>query len=286
LDVYKDNFPDTKLYHGDLSEISPARVKQEIGEIDLILASPECTSHSPARGRRPACEKSRETAFQVVRFAKVFKPRWIVVENVVSMRKWSRYPDFIREMRALEYWEKEQVLIASNFGVPQSRRRLFILFDREQAPNDIVLPAADKRTAAEIISSNGTYPFSPLRTEKRAKPTLDRAERAIAELGNDEPFLIVYYGSDQAGGWQPLDVPLRTITTLDRFAYVKPSPDGHLMRMLQVPELKASMGMPETFCISQGSRRDRIKILGNAVCPPLMKSAIRCLTQDDQNRGS
>ena len=31
------------------------------------------------------------------------------------------------------------------------------------------------------------------------------------------PFLIVYYGSDGAGGWQALDRPLRTLTTLDRF---------------------------------------------------------------------
>ncbi len=68
--------------------------------------------------------------------------------------------------------------------------------------------------------------------------------------------------------------PLRTITTLDRFAIVKPSNKGHLMRMLQVDELKAAMGMPEEMKFEYGSRRDKIKMIGNAVCPPVMKTVV------------
>ena len=61
-----------------------------------------------------------------------------------------------------------------------------------------------------------------LRSENRAKATIERAERAITALGVRKAFLLVYYGSDAAGGWQRLTAPLRTLTTLDRFAYVKP----------------------------------------------------------------
>ena len=53
---------------------------------------------------------------------------------------------------------------------------------------------------------------------------------------------MVYYGTDAAGGFQTLNRPLRTITTLDRFAYVRPNGIGHEMRMLQPPELAAAMG--------------------------------------------
>ncbi len=53
---------------------------------------------------------------------------------------------------------------------------------------------------------------------------------------------MVYYGSDGAGGYQRLDRPLRTVTTLDRFAYVRPTKFGHEMRMLQPTELAAAMG--------------------------------------------
>ena len=105
-------------------------------------------------------------------------------------------------------------------------------------------------------------------------------------LGETKPFLLVYYGSDGSGGWQRLNRPLRTITTVDRFALVKPDPKhGHVMRMLQVPELQAAMGMPLKMKLESGTRRDRIKMIGNAVCPPVMKHVIKRLTSNRNNHG-
>jgi DNA (cytosine-5)-methyltransferase 1 len=89
---------------------------------------------------------------------------------------------------------------------------------------------------------------------------------------------MVYYGTDGAGGFQRLDRPLRTVTTLDRFALVKPNGCGHEMRMLQPPELAYAMGFPDAHVWLESSRRDRIKLLGNAVCPPVMRDIIMALT--------
>ena len=272
--VYKDNFPDAKFYGSKLEDIQPEDLVSELGKIDLILASPECTNHSVAKGNRPRCEESRKTALQVLRFAEVFRPRWIVVENVASMRNWSRYKEFVCDIEKLGYHTRTDVLNAADFGVAQSRKRLFILFDREKKPESVRLPRRKRRTAQDIIDGNGTYNYSPLHTEKRAKATLDRAARATATLGTEEPFLIVYYGSDAAGGWQRLNVPLRTITTLDRFAFVKHDGKRHIMRMLQPPELKAAMGWQIKYKINHGTRRDKVKMIGNAVCPPVMKHII------------
>jgi DNA (cytosine-5)-methyltransferase 1 len=202
------------------------------------------------------------------------------VENVVNMRRWSRYPEFIEALQGLGYKTAEQVLNAADFGVPQSRRRLFIVCDRRQQPAPIRIPQKRHASAATIIDFNGTYQFSPLRTDRRAKATLARADRAIETLGPDVPFLIVYYGSDQAGGWQGLDRPLRTITTLDRFALVKPSKTGHAMRMLQPAELQKAMGFPCAHTMMHGTRRDRIRMMGNAVCPPVMAAAVKAVIED------
>lgn len=273
--VYRDNFPDVKFYSGRIEEHDLDQVVQEVGEIDLIMASPECTNHSVAKGGKPRCEKSRETALQVVRFAEAFKPRWVVVENVVSMQNWSKYGRLIERMEALGYHCSAQKLNAADFGVPQARRRLFLVFDLKKKPEEIKPPARRKgRTAAHIVNLNGKYAYTALRTERRAKPTLARADRAMAQLGQNTPFVIVYYSSDKAGGWQPLDAPLRTITTLDRFALVKPSDSGHVMRMLQPEELKAAMGWPKSFKMQQSTRRDKIKMIGNAVCPQVMKAIV------------
>jgi len=275
--VYKDNFPDARFYGGKLEDIRPDDLVNELGRIDIILASPECTNHSVAKGNRPRCEESRKTALQVLRFAEVFNPRWIVVENVSSMRNWSRYEEFINDIEALGYHTRTELLNAADFGVAQSRKRLFILCDMKQKPASVIPPRRKRRTAKDIIDGNGTYNYSPLCTKKRAKATLERAKRAIKEVGEKSQFLIVYYGSDAAGGWQRLKVPLRTITTLDRFAFVKHDGKKHIMRMLQPPELKAAMGWPKKYKINHGTRRDKIKMVGNAVCPPVMKSIIKGL---------
>jgi DNA (cytosine-5)-methyltransferase 1 len=281
--VYSSNFPGTKFFDVSLEDVDPRKLVKELGPIDLILASPECTSHSPAKGNAPRSEKSRETAFQVVRFAEAFKPRWIVIENVVSMRRWRQYKTFVDELRALGYNIKEQVLDSSDFGVPQRRRRLFITCDLKQAPPQIKKAARKTRLAAEILRDE--YNLRPLRTKNRAKATLDRAQRAIDVVGKNKPFLIVYYGSDHSGGWQRLERPLRTITTVDRFALVVPGPDGHHMRMLQVPELAAAMGFPKELKLDQGTRRDRVHLIGNAVCPPVMQSVVTQLTTSSPHGG-
>ncbi len=134
--------------------------------------------------------------------------------------------------------------------------------------------------AGDVINKDGTYRTSPLWTGNRAEATLTRARRAIAKLGAGRPFLLVYYGSDGAGGWQRLNVPLRTVTTLDRFAYVRRNGARvYEMRMLQVPELKRAMGFPKAFKLLHGARRDRIHLLGNAVSPPVMRAVVSALTR-------
>jgi DNA (cytosine-5)-methyltransferase 1 len=276
-EVYKSNFPAARHYSAPCESLSPDELLGELGGIDLILASPECTNHTCARGSAARDEKSRETAFQVIRFAEVLNPRWIVVENVVHMKKWHRYKEWIDNLKRLGYNVSQQVLNAADFGVPQSRRRLFVLCDKEMSPPEIRPPKRKHIPIEKVISCNGTYDFSKLRTKTRAKDTLARARRAIRSVGKESPFLIVYYGTDGGGGWQKVTRPLRTITTLDRFAFVRPSPQGHEMRMLQVPELKKAMGFPAYFKFEEGTRRDRIKLLGNAVCPPVMRAIIRKL---------
>lgn len=277
--VFKDNFANAVVYPYRLQQVNLRKIKDQLGKIDLILASPECTSHSVARGNRDPSFESQHLAYQVLRFAKELSPRWMVIENVTHMKEWGGYKKFLKELKKY-YHIRVHSLLASQFGVPQARRRIYIVCDRETPPPEIVPPAGIERVKIEqILNMNGLYPYSPLKTEKRAKATLERAERAFAALGHQKPFLLVYYGSDASGGWQRLDAPLRTITTVDRFALVKPGENGngHVMRMLQPQELKMAMGFPENFKLTRGNRREKIHLLGNAVCPPVMKNIIETL---------
>ena len=276
--IYKHNFPKTTVRTSRLENIRPNKLRDQIGDIDLLLASPECTDHTWAKGSAPRSEASRATAMQTIRFAKAFQPRWVVLENVTHMRPWSRYGELIETLGNIGYNLKEFVLDASNFGVGQKRKRLFIVADKVGEPTDISAPKNAKAPTVEsLLDKPGTWKTTPLYKDGRAEATIARAERGFDTLGRETPFLLVYYGSDGSGGWQRIDRPLRTITTVDRFALIEPSDDGHRMRMLQVPELRRAMGFRNDFKLDHGTRRDRVRILGNGVCPPVMKAVVESL---------
>jgi DNA (cytosine-5)-methyltransferase 1 len=279
--TYTDNFPKTAFYRRKCEKLTPSSIKQRKSKIDILIASPECTSHTCAKGASPRSEKSRSTAFEVIRFAKAFKPRWIVVENVVHMRSWKRFANWLRSIERLGYHTRVQVLNAADFGVPQARRRLFVTADLQRVPPIVKGRPRVRVPVTTLIESDNGFRYTPLRKKGRAKATLARARRAIKSIGTRQPFLIVYYGSDGAGGWQGIDRPLRTITTVDRFGFVRPTPNGHELRMLQVPELSRAMGFPEEHLFARGTRRDKIKLIGNSVCPPVMKAVVESLVKED-----
>lgn len=274
-EVFTVNFPRANVFEGQVEDHDPHMIAKLVGPIDLLLASPECTNHSCARGNRPREDKSRDMAFQVIRYAHAMKPRWLVIENVVQMRSWKRYASLLRSILAEGYKVVEHVLDASDFGVPQRRKRLFIICERGAYPPErISRKPGRKPTAASILDKSGVWRNSLLDNGRRAASTLEKANRAVNRLGKNEPFLIVYYGGDGTG-WQSLNVPLRTITTHDRFALCEPSVDGLTIRMLQEPELVRGMGFGQHILLGKGTRKDRITILGNGVCPPVMSAIVK-----------
>ena len=276
--VYRANFPSARFYLCDLAALDESdirSIRDGLGDVDLILASPPCTDHSPARGAAPPSPAGLDLPWCVWAFARVFRPRWIVVENVVQMRRWHGYRAFLWSLCGLGYCIRQEILDAADFGVPQRRRRLYVVCDRETDPPEIAPRASDCVPAACVVDLDG-YAYTPLYTPRRAPKTVERVERALRALGRDATFLSVYYGSGPQ--WQTLDVPLRTITTSGHFALVRPDGNGgHEMRMLQVDELRRAMGFPASFDFGGCVRTDTMRLLGNAVCPPVMQAIVETL---------
>lgn len=282
--TYKDNFPDAKVICSSIDDLTPGDLAKHY-KPDVLLTSPECTSHSIARGARPACEKSRETAMGIVPWLESMSPRWLIVENVNRMKKWGRHNELVRTIESSGYEVSDLYLNAADFGAPQSRKRMFLVCSRHglSISRDELLDIHNRtpKDAGSIIDWSGKYASQPLYRKGRAKPTLERAERAMAELGEGVPFIVVYYGSDYAGGWQPIDVPLRTVTTIDRFGLVTWKGETPYLRMLQPPELLKAMGAGLVHELNHGSRRDKIKLCGNGVCSPVMEVIFRRIAQID-----
>ena len=277
--VYAANFPRARSYLCDLAALDESDIRSihgDLSDVDLILASPPCVDHSPARGAKPPSSAALDLPWSVWAFARVFLPRWIVVENVVQMRRWHGYRALLHALMRLGYRVCVRILDAADFAVPQRRKRLYVVCDREADPPEIVPRASERIPAARVVDLNG-YAYNPLYTPRRAARTIERVERALRALGRDVPFISVYYGSGPQ--WQTLDAPLRTVTTRGHFALVRPGRGGHEMRMLQVDELRRAMGFPARFDFGGCTRTDTMRLLGNAVCPLVMQAIVESLTR-------
>jgi len=276
--TYKANFPDADVITDRIENIDPCLLTHRYAP-DVLLTSPECTAHSIARGAKPGCEKSRETAIAMIPWIEAFQPRWVVVENVNRMKKWERHEELLIALEKLGYTISQLLLNAADFGTPQSRKRLFLICDREGSNTTradlLALHRRQRKTAREILDPAGSHKSTPLYKPGRAASTIERAERGMEELGRYVPFLIVYYGSDYAGGWQTLEAPLRTVTTLDRFGLVTWEKRTPMLRMLQPSELLRAMGAAPSHKLPFGTRRDKVKLCGNGVCSPVMEIIFR-----------
>jgi len=279
--TYKSNFPKTDIITSLIEEADIKALGNKY-QPDVLLTSPECTSHSIARGSKEGKESSRETAMGIVPWIESMNPRWVIVENVNRMKKWDRHNELVETIENLGYTVSDLLLNSADFGSAQARKRMFLVCDREGSTitREELLSQGPivRQSARDIIEWQANYPTTLLQKPGRAKPTLERAERAVAELGRGVPFIIVYYGSDYAGGWQSVDAPLRTITTVDRFALVTWIGDTPYMRMLQPNELLKAMSGGTEHVLPHGSRREKVKLCGNGVCSDVMTSIFQWIS--------
>ena len=146
IDVHQAQFPDAAHDCADISSADPRRYQRT----DILLASPECTNHSQARGlsRRaqqpslwdapdPAAERSRATMWDVPRFAEQMRYEAIVVENVIEAASWVMWGAWRMAMDALGYQATVLSLNSMHFGVPQSRDRIYVVFCRKGLKVDL-----------------------------------------------------------------------------------------------------------------------------------------------------
>lgn len=144
VEVHNANHPGADHLCADISAYDPRRVPST----DLLWASPECTNHSQAKGRKrvdlgpdlfgesledEAAERSRATMWDVPRFTEAHGYEAIIVENVVEAAKWRPFESWLGAMHSYGY-EHEIVCLnsmhaqASGLPAPQSRDRMYVVF--------------------------------------------------------------------------------------------------------------------------------------------------------------
>jgi DNA (cytosine-5)-methyltransferase 1 len=262
-DVFRMNHPNADIFEQSLGEADFS----QFPEIDVMLAGPSCKGFTRARGReRSWHNKLRNTMWAVINGLEVLKPSIVIVENVPEVQDWQLYSAFMYALELLGYATEVHVLDAADYGVPQNRVRWFCVGSLSSNPLDLKQELCNRMrthiSADEYIDWD--YPhWTPINKVGRSTKILAQIDRARKDLKTDR-FLIPYYGSGSGLTGRSIDRPIGTIVAHDIWAIV----DEEHMRMLQPYEASLLMGFPEDFKRA-GTRREQMRGLGNAVCPPV-----------------
>jgi DNA (cytosine-5)-methyltransferase 1 len=260
VEAHALNHPNTQHACQDLRQADWTKLPS----YDLLLASPACQGHSQASQpkRRLFHDALRATAWAVVDCAEVTTPKAVIVENVVDFKRWQLYPIWRRALEALGYHLQEIELLASRLGVPQRRKRLFIIATRNAAKVIIKPDAKEAAFAPCIDMSAGRW--------REVSEAPARVQERIARGRRNHGFAFLSQHVTNHPG-VPLHEPIRTITTKDQWCFVR----GNQYRSLTVREIARGMGFPDHYAWPKGSSRsDAIKGLGNAVPPPVASRLI------------
>ena len=143
-ETYNFNFPEHNLKVADIKNISNEEIKKIVrnNKIDVIIGGPPCQGFSIAGkiGRNFIDDERNQLFKEFVRFVDVVKPRIFVMENVAALKthnKGKTIEEIVKEFERVGYTVKYDVLNAVNYGVPQQRRRIFVIgtLDKENKFN-------------------------------------------------------------------------------------------------------------------------------------------------------
>lgn len=139
LQTFKYNHPESRIYCEDLGAVDVKKfISKNITEsVDVIVGGPPCQGFSIS-GKRDIDDPRNGYYRSYFQFVNKLKPKVFVMENVpnlISMGEGKIRNQIIELFESIGYTVKYKVLLASEFGVPQNRRRVFFIGTRGKVNN-------------------------------------------------------------------------------------------------------------------------------------------------------
>ncbi len=148
IETHASNHPWAQHLRTSLEGLKPSRAVPG-GSLDLLVASPECTHHSIARGGRPMCDQSRASAWHVLHWCQELYVRNLIMENVPEFVSWGplakngrplkgksghTFQAFVLALQSLGYRVAWDVINCADYGDATTRRRFFLQARRGRRP--------------------------------------------------------------------------------------------------------------------------------------------------------
>ena len=286
--TYRSNNPGTPVLEADITEVCAETLRAASPGLCpvAVLAGPPCQGYSAAGARNPGDPQNRLYG-DVVRIADALGAKLVVLENVPGLRRVNGvgFTEEILDALNLQRTAEHHELIASDFGVPQARRRVFFLACRDGGgkligvplPTHSVLAGDGLATTATLASIlRGTLEVPSGATQDTAVledgellaniATMRHSQRVVAKIAQIMP------GKGPIS-YRRLEHDLaRTLVAGHRALPVHPWLD----RTISVREAARIQGFPDSYVFC-GSRANQPLQVANAVPPPVAEALGRHL---------
>jgi len=270
-DTYALNFPHTELARGDISLI------REFPAAKLLVGCYPCQGYSQAGLRkRDATVNYLYRDFD--RALRQIRPRAFVVENVSgmanSLNRSLLHCQLVR-FRSAGYRVSVDVLDAKNYGLAQTRRRVFIVGIRTDLEIRYTFPhpthgpstGTPYTTQRQALQGLPDWPEGEFCAEKFHWYYLSRNRRADWDMPS--PCIVAHWRHVPL---HPSSPPLKRAGP-DRWEFA----ERGRARRLSYRECAALQGFPSSYEWGRSSVRQKFRMIGNAVPPPLFRAVLRQL---------
>ena len=215
--------------------------------VALMWASPDCTSHSKAKGGQPRNSGLRILPWAVFKHTKTIMPDVVIMENVEEIQQWGPldeegrtikermgedYDKFITAMTSLGYEFESKELVAADYGAPTTRKRWYAIFRRDGQRIQWPTQTHNKTGTDGMkkwVECGDYIDWSDLGTSifERKKPLAEATQRRIANgirkyiIDNPNPYIVrskealafmIQYHGEQGNFLQSLLKPLIHLT--------------------------------------------------------------------------
>ncbi|MGL5940305.1 MAG: DNA cytosine methyltransferase [Waterburya sp.] len=312
IDIWQDAINTFKYNHdckitlvSDLSLEKPNKIssKTSINFVDVIIGGPPCQGFSIA-GKRIINDERNQLYKSFISFVKFYQPKAFLMENVpniMSMGSGLIKKTIVNDFEEIGYTVVSKILIASDYGVPQNRKRAFFVGLKNGKKFDFpdplqINPVTSEEAISDLSEStivNGSfYPKAPL---SKYQEYIRKGSKTIFnhEITNHKQQTIQIISMVPDGGnYKDLPEEFQDTRKVNiawtRLNSTKPSftiDTGHRhhfhYKYNRIPTVRESarlQSFPDSF-VFLGSKTSQYKQVGNAVPPILAKELAKSLIQ-------
>jgi DNA (cytosine-5)-methyltransferase 1 len=210
LKTFKQNHINAEPLNRDIKEVADSFYKNYNGRIDVIIAGPPCQGFSMS-GKRDINDKRNTLFEEVIRVVKIIRPKIVLIENVVGLLS-MKNPDgrlvkeIIKEkLERIGYQTEYKVLNASDYGVPQSRKRVVFIGSKV---GKIDFPE-ERKIKVTVGDALGNIPDNPEEKYTKAKTVFQKlmadGEKVIRNhepMNHNKEVLSRIKHVPKGGNWQ------------------------------------------------------------------------------------